>query len=59
MDIETLIEVLEKSVEKHGKDKVLTLGYLLNLLRLVERVELQRDAMADALGMEDDAWGDR
>jgi DNA gyrase inhibitor GyrI len=37
---EIFIEVLEKSIEKHG-EKPLTNKYLLNILRMVER-ELER-----------------
>ena len=32
-----LIDVLEASVKKHGPDKVLTLGHLLNLIKLSEQ----------------------
>jgi hypothetical protein len=35
--VRDLIDVLELSVKKHGPDKVLTLGHLLNLLKLAER----------------------
>ena len=34
---EDLIEILEKSAEKNGKDHVLTVGHLLNILRLSQR----------------------
>ena len=56
----TLIEVIEKSIEKNGADKVLTLGHLLNILKLVERKKDEEEEWMDA-GMNgyDDEWGDR
>ncbi len=38
-----LIEILEISVKKHGKDKVLTLGHLLNILKLLYTKQSQRE----------------
>ena len=35
----TLIEVLEESAKRNGPDKVLTVGHLLNILKLAERIE--------------------
>ncbi len=34
-----LIQVLTKSVEKHGATKVVTLGHLLSLVRLADRLK--------------------
>ncbi len=45
MEIWELIEVLEKSVEKNGKDYPLTLGHLLNILKKMER---EQDDECDA-----------
>ena len=35
--LETLIDILEMSVKKNGADKVLTVGHLLNILKMAER----------------------
>lgn len=32
-----IIQILEKSVEKHGADKPLTIGHLLNILKMADR----------------------
>lgn len=59
--MEALIEALERSVAKHGPDKVLTLGHLLNLLKKhaeIHERDLDRADYYDAGGMDDD-WGDR
>jgi hypothetical protein len=45
MELWELIEVLEKSVEKNGKDYPLTLGHLLNILKKMER---EQDDECDA-----------
>ena len=37
MELEALIALLERSVERNGPDKVLTLGHLLNLLKMLAR----------------------
>jgi hypothetical protein len=37
MDILLLIEALEKSIKKNGKDYVLTLGHLLAILKKIEQ----------------------
>jgi hypothetical protein len=47
MEIQILIEVLEHSVKKNGADKPVTLGHLLNLLRLADKIEEKEDAEAD------------
>lgn len=39
--MEELIEVLEKSVEKHG-EKPLTNLYLLNIIKLSQRIEIHK-----------------
>lgn len=39
-----LFKVLEQSIERHGKDKVLTLGHLYNILKLAqERAEIRAE----------------
>jgi len=35
-----LIAVLEKSIEKHGPDKPLTLSHLLNLVKLAQKTAI-------------------
>jgi len=39
--IEKLIQLLEVSVKKHGADKPLTIGHLLNLLKKVKSVDVK------------------
>ncbi len=61
----TLIEVLERSVKKNGPDKPLTIGHLLNLLKMAkreeERKQEERDQMLDMVyaEMQVDECGDR
>jgi hypothetical protein len=43
MEIQILIEVLEHSVKKNGADKPVTLGHLLNLVRLADKIEQEED----------------
>lgn len=38
-DMAMLERVLEMSVEKHGKDKPITLGHLLNLIKLAAEIQ--------------------
>lgn len=38
-----LITVLTISVDKHGADTPLTLGHLLNLCKMVEKIERKQD----------------
>lgn len=38
------IEVLENSIKKNGKDKPITLGHLLNIAKLANKVYLAREA---------------
>jgi hypothetical protein len=35
--IETLVDIMEESVRRNGKDKPLTLGHFLNILRMAQR----------------------
>jgi len=56
MELEELITILEKSVEKNGKDKVLTIGHLLNIVKMVERNLYEDDIMQDFL--DDQFWKD-
>lgn len=42
-EFDTFIEVLETSVRKNGKDKVLTVGHILNLAKLANRIHQQRE----------------
>lgn len=39
MELEKLIYMLEVSAERNGKDKVLTIGHLLNILKLMSKIE--------------------
>ena len=39
MNTTLLINILTKSVEKNGADYVLTLGHLLNIIKLVDKIE--------------------
>jgi len=50
MDFWTLIEVLEASVEKHGPDKPVTLGHLLNLLKYAEKKQDEFEDLNEAVG---------
>jgi len=50
MDFWTLIEVLEASVEKHGPDKPVTLGHLLNLLKYAEKKQDEFEDLNEAIG---------
>ncbi len=38
-----LIQIIEASAEKHGKDKTLTLGHLLSILKMARRLEEEED----------------
>lgn len=54
-DFGMLIEIIEASVAKHGPDKPLTLGHLLNLLKQVEGeydkdFEREDDTLLDEFG---------
>jgi len=40
MDAKNLIAVLELSVRRNGPDTPLTLGHLLNIIKMVDRVEV-------------------
>jgi hypothetical protein len=55
MELGKLIEVLEASIKKNGKDTVLTLGHLLNICKKIHRELDQEDLEADMEGafMED------
>ena len=39
MNTSLLINILTKSVEKNGSDYVLTLGHLLNIIKLIDKIE--------------------
>lgn len=43
MKVEDLISILETSVKKHGGDTQLTLGHLLNIVKMIERKEGYRE----------------
>jgi hypothetical protein len=59
-EISALIDLLEKSIEKNGADKVLTLGHLLNILKLLERKRDEEEAKIDAMESFDLCdWGDQ
>lgn len=36
-EFETFIEILELSVKKNGKDKVMTIGHLLNIAKMANK----------------------
>lgn len=46
-EFDTFIEVLETSVKKNGKDKVLTIGHILNLAKMASKIHQKK---------EDDDW---
>jgi len=43
MEIDILIEILEHSVKKNGPDKPVTLGHLLNLIKLANKESEKED----------------
>lgn len=45
-DNEILIEILEKSLEKNG-DKPLTVRHLLNIAKLVEKIQEENSSKSD------------
>lgn len=49
IDIDILIEILEKSVEKNG-EIALTNKHLLNILKLADRIQEQEDRMSELEG---------
>jgi len=55
MEIQILIEVLEHSVKKNGADKPVTLGHLLNLVRLADKIE-EKEADEDNIYPYDPNW---
>ncbi len=42
------LDVLYKSVEKHGKDKLLTLGHLLGIVKLAIKLTRKHNGKVDA-----------
>lgn len=46
---EIFLEVLEKSIEKHGANKTLTLGHLLNLAKLASTIGDKRQERFEKL----------
>ena len=56
-----LIPILEKSIEKHGKDHPITLGHLLNILKMARRIDDMKDenlnAALDKILTESRAYG--
>ena len=47
MEIDILIEVLQNSVKKNGADKPVTLGHLLNLIQLADKIDQKENESAD------------
>jgi hypothetical protein len=41
--MDNLIKVLEKSVENHGSNHPLTLGHLLNILKMTQKMDEHED----------------
>ena len=46
MNTRTLIKILEVSVKKHGEKTPVTLGHLLNIVKMVDRAE-EGEALAE------------
>ena len=55
-DLEKLIEVLEASAKKNGKDTVLTIGHLLNICKKVIRELEQEEFNNDMQGAYEDSF---
>jgi hypothetical protein len=53
-DYSRLIEILEVSVERNGNNYQLTLGHLLNILKMAQRDAEREEADSEAAG----TWGD-
>lgn len=58
-DLEELVSLLEKSVKKHGKGTVVTLGHLLNIFKKVRRDAQRHADEMEIFGSDDDLSGDR
>jgi hypothetical protein len=43
-----LIEVLQKSIEKHGPDKPITLSHLLNIIKMAREIKAMKDDDAES-----------
>ena len=49
-ELDELIRVLEISAERNGKDTIITIGHLLNILKMVRRRLIQEDFKNDMYG---------
>lgn len=49
------LNVLQMGVKKHGKDKPLTLGHLLGIVKLAMKLHRKHNAMVDRLEAEEHA----
>jgi hypothetical protein len=60
MSDSTIIAILEKSASKHGADTPLTIGHLLNILKMADREREKHTAILDELDneMEQEAYYD-
>lgn len=47
-----VVQILEKSILKHGEEKVLTLSHLLNIFKLADRIETANEEEEERLGEE-------
>ena len=52
----TLIEIFEESVKRHGKDYPLTIGHLLNILKLQQKQEREWQQQLDTEYEKDRLW---
>lgn len=43
MNYDELIKILEMSIARNGKDHILTLGHLLNIIRLAQQKHQEED----------------
>ncbi len=65
MNAEILLEILDKSIEKNGADKSITLGHLRNIIKLSIKFDKQFSEASERLMMEaqieadNEDWGDR
>lgn len=52
MNAETLLKILDKSIEKNGTDKPITLGHLRNIVKLSIKLDKQWSEATERLLME-------
>lgn len=65
MNAETLLKILDKSIEKNGADKPVTLSHLKNIVKLSIKLDKQCSEATERLlseaqiEAENEDWGDR